>query len=189
MRTPSTFNPDSNVEGVSPQDIMDNAIENRHIGDGEITNDKIAAGVIPSIGTFSVIDVNVPNSSLLRATLKNNDVTLIAAPGANKIISLIHSYSFYTTSSNFIWKNVSDANVWPNIGFKDGATYLQLIQSLNGGASYKNEMKSPAVTVANTFYILNKPLLYYCENIDDTKGSDGTGDLKIRIYYSIIDVS
>ena len=41
MRTPSTFAPDDDLPGVSPEDIRNQCIENRHIGAGEITPDKL----------------------------------------------------------------------------------------------------------------------------------------------------
>jgi len=40
-RTASTYNPDSTIEGVSPQDISDEAVENRHIGDDEVDAAKL----------------------------------------------------------------------------------------------------------------------------------------------------
>lgn len=45
-RPPSIYKPDQNTDGVSPQDIIDNAIENRHLGNGEITNIKLANEVL-----------------------------------------------------------------------------------------------------------------------------------------------
>ena len=50
-RTPSTYKPDMNIEGVSSGDIQDGAIESRHIGEGEIEAKHIADGVIPSPGS------------------------------------------------------------------------------------------------------------------------------------------
>ena len=44
-RTPSTYKPDMNIEGVSPGDIQDGAIESRHIGEGEIESKHLAPGV------------------------------------------------------------------------------------------------------------------------------------------------
>lgn len=41
LRQASIYKPDSNIEGVVPQDIVDNAIENRHLADNEITPSKI----------------------------------------------------------------------------------------------------------------------------------------------------
>jgi len=52
-RSASTYAPDSTIEGVSPQDIQDNCVENRHIADDEIDGAKLG-------------------------TLENNDAPLIA---------------------------------------------------------------------------------------------------------------
>lgn len=48
-RTPSLYKPDQNTDGVAPQDIIDKAIENRHIGDGEITLVKLANEVLTQL--------------------------------------------------------------------------------------------------------------------------------------------
>ena len=40
-RTATPFSPDTSIEGVSAQDIMDNAIENRQIADNEIDAAKL----------------------------------------------------------------------------------------------------------------------------------------------------
>ena len=40
MRNASTYNPDQTLDGVAPQDIQDNCIEDRHIADNEINASK-----------------------------------------------------------------------------------------------------------------------------------------------------
>ena len=65
MRTPSTFSPDSNVEGVAPEDIMDNAIEARHIGDGEIGPEKMAASDGAGILIVFTLDITTGSASEL----------------------------------------------------------------------------------------------------------------------------
>jgi len=57
-RTATSYDPDSNIEGVSAKDIENNAVENRHIADNEIDAPKIeqignGAGV-PVIITYKV---------------------------------------------------------------------------------------------------------------------------------------
>jgi hypothetical protein len=45
-RSPSIYKPDQNTDGVTPQDIIDKAIENRHIGDNEINLAKLSNEVL-----------------------------------------------------------------------------------------------------------------------------------------------
>jgi hypothetical protein len=52
-RTASIYKPDQTIEGVSPVDIMDAAIESRHIGNNEILGTKIA-----TVESSVVIPVN-----------------------------------------------------------------------------------------------------------------------------------
>jgi hypothetical protein len=59
MRQPSKFKPDTNIEGVSPEDVMDQAVENRHIGDGEITFDKMDE-TFPVNPSYAEIFENTP---------------------------------------------------------------------------------------------------------------------------------
>jgi hypothetical protein len=57
MRVPSIYRPDSTIEGVSPQDIIDACIENRHIGSREITRRNLDLGFLLG-STFYVDGIN-----------------------------------------------------------------------------------------------------------------------------------
>lgn len=57
-RQPSQFNPDTSIEGVAPRDMVDNCIENRHIGPEEITPDKMD-NVKDNVGTPLVVHYEV----------------------------------------------------------------------------------------------------------------------------------
>jgi hypothetical protein len=43
MRNPSKFKPDSSLEGVSPEDVMDLCLEERHIDNAEVSEIKLDA--------------------------------------------------------------------------------------------------------------------------------------------------
>lgn len=63
-RNPSIYKPDQNINGVTPQDILDLTIENRHIGSNEITLNKLADEVLNTI-KFSITLVNISVYNLL----------------------------------------------------------------------------------------------------------------------------
>ena len=54
-RTASVYNPDDNIPGVSPQDIQDSCLENRHFGDNEINPIKI--GTVESNSAVPILIV------------------------------------------------------------------------------------------------------------------------------------
>ena len=61
-RTASVYGPDETVEGVSPMDISDKCIEDRHIGDSEILPSKMAT-IENSVGVPFVIYKNITTGS------------------------------------------------------------------------------------------------------------------------------
>jgi len=83
VRTASTYNPDATLEGVAPGDIMDDAIEARHIGDAEIVNAAIGDLAIDTaqiaasaVTTAKIADVNVTTAKM---GLLSVDATILAA--------------------------------------------------------------------------------------------------------------
>jgi hypothetical protein len=73
LREPTEYSPDSTLEGVSPQDILSNAIENRHLADNEVNAAKLAtvagneaplvtiqAEVTEGAATVSIFDADAP---------------------------------------------------------------------------------------------------------------------------------
>jgi hypothetical protein len=82
MRTASTFKPDSNLEGVAPEDIQDIAIENRHIGDGEITPDKMGAGAVTEVKPLMNVEIEIDADA-------SAGVDKVTAPFAMKVVDIV----------------------------------------------------------------------------------------------------
>ena len=116
MRTASVYKPDQTIEGVSPQDIQDNCIEDRHIANNEINPTKLnvltSKVVIPVIITeiittgaaevkifdaaapfkFRILDVIIePRGASTNGTMKitngTNDITNAMTCAVDKTIA------------------------------------------------------------------------------------------------------
>ena len=61
-RTASTFAPDSDIEGVAPEDVRDNCIENRHIADNEVDGAKVEQ-IADGAGVPVILTLNITTGS------------------------------------------------------------------------------------------------------------------------------
>lgn len=123
------------------------------------------------------------------ATLRNigtSPQTIIAAPGANKLIfvhSILVSYNYGTATYDF------NATEHPIITYSGGSTKWLLNQgTMNSGTSFHCILNDSQVNADKSSNVLANTALVITTD-DGGNATTGDGDLDIIIFYSIEDVN
>lgn len=95
-RTASTYSPDSTIEGVAPQDVVDDCIEARHIGDGEVLAAALASDAVESA---KIKDSNITEAKLGSATASG----ITTGPVACKVIASAELELLLDTNENTLF--------------------------------------------------------------------------------------
>lgn len=159
---------------------------------------------------LSVVEKTITNSQLLRANLAGTPVEIIAAPGANKMIVVTDVFMYYS-GSVFIYQEADTTETQPSLVIDNGTSGWRIIPDIRCGNG-----SSSATLVPYEFSSANNMGDYYqsvagygspfnaavkfgffdslagspaFEALSTVEGSDGNGDLKLRVYYRIEDFS
>ena len=118
MREPTPYSPDSSLEGVSANDIMSNAIENRHIADGEINAAKLADD--------AVTGANIEDGGIATAKLADDAVTTVKV--ADDAITTVKVADANVTAAKLAADSVETAKI------VDGAVTQSKVSISSAGA-------------------------------------------------------
>jgi len=183
MRTPTPYNPDNNIEGVAPQDIMDNAVEARHIADEEILSAAVEESLVKTITKV----LTAAEVKTLYSANTNAGIEIIPAPGAGKVIELVSAQLRYNydganayTAANGLTLNVGAVAVSDLIA----ATFLQ------GTADRYACVQALSAEINQALSAVTNKALYLQEGTANPTGSGVEDDtLKIVVTYRVRDLA
>lgn len=182
MRTATPYDPDSNLEGVSAKDIMDDAIEARMIAAKEIINEHIEDALVKTVERV----LTAAEVKTLYSANTNTGVSIVAAPGAGKVIEFVSAQLRYNydgsnayTAANTITFNVGAVVVSDAIA----VTFLQ------GTADrYANVQALSAEIDQDLSAVANKALLLQVATADPTGSGVEADTIKLVATYRVRDL-
>ena len=157
-RTPSIYKPDQNTDGVTPQDIISNAIENRHIGAGEITNTKLANEVLvllEKVANTITVATDGGNFETLSTAMASITDASITNPYIIKISPGVYTEANPITCKSFVYIRgegiviIKPLTVSQNVFNLERSAFIDRITiqgATSGTAIYKNSIGNSVIT-------------------------------------------
>jgi len=111
--------------------------------------------------------------------LKDTEVTLVAAPGAGKVLQFLGAFSWLDNGTDYLNGHADGVRVAYASGAAVGtlATQAQMILSADG---YTTSVPINGVALANTALVAT---------VSTTEFDTGTGTLKYRLFYRTIKIA